>query len=161
MSRSFNNYYWFFLHYLAANYPNDPSDLDRDESMKIAAFLTGPKSGTCARCRADVIEYIRANPLEQHNASRTAFFKYFVDLHNSVNIRLNKPVMELDTAWQLYGEPHWRETLGQFGFDILRLFRDRKIETFPECMHNVRLHLAGKKLNNIQTVSNVDSQSSV
>ncbi len=93
---------WISLHISAVNYPEQASNLVR-ERMK-NRILALPLEIGCTDCRThctNIIQKIAPN-LDTICSTRDNLFKFYVDLHNMVNVRLNKPVMSLETAWKMY-----------------------------------------------------------
>lgn len=96
--------FWFAMHSMAVSYPERPSPMCRENAKKFMTSL--PYMLPCEGC----FEHARAY-IEKHEAdmdlicsSRVRFFKFFVDMHNMVNERYNKPRMTVEDAWRLYGE---------------------------------------------------------
>ena len=61
----------------------------------------------CEKCRNHIKKFLKDNPIELYlNVSRgdrdIGMFKWIWSLHNSVNIRLGKPIMDFDTAFNLF-----------------------------------------------------------
>jgi hypothetical protein len=61
----------------------------------------------CAKCRKHMQNYIKDNPFELSmnitvGNEDISCFKYLVGLKNSVNMKLGKPIMSLETALNLY-----------------------------------------------------------
>lgn len=93
---------WLSLHISASQYPENASNLVK-ERMK-NRILALPLELPCTDCRthcANIIQKI-APDLDTICSTRDNLFKFYVDLHNMVNSRLNKPVMSLETAWKMY-----------------------------------------------------------
>lgn len=94
--------YWFMYHLGSAHYPINPSPITQ-ERMK--GFILGlPVMVTCEKCSDHATAYIESNysRLDEIVSSRENLFKFFVDMHNMVNKRYNKPVMSYDEAYKLY-----------------------------------------------------------
>jgi hypothetical protein len=93
---------WFTLHNGAARYPDNPSPIIK-ERMK--NFILGiPAMVPCKKCREDSTSYIERNKkdLDKIVSDKSHLFKFFVDFHNDVNKKLNKPIMSLKDAKKLY-----------------------------------------------------------
>ena len=94
--------YWFTLHNSAIHYPIKASPFFI-ERMK--GFILGiPVMVPCEQCRDHATAYIESvyQNLEQIVSGRDSLFKFFVDFHNYVNKRLNKPEMSYQDAYNLY-----------------------------------------------------------
>ena len=57
----------------------------------------------CLVCKEHLFNFISSSDLNKATDSRESLFKFIVDLHNYVNLRLGKPQMTLDDAKNLYG----------------------------------------------------------
>jgi hypothetical protein len=58
------------------------------------------KTHPCEICRTHMAEYLSKNPI----TNSTNVFEYMINFHNAVNIRLNKPIMSIQDALDLYGK---------------------------------------------------------
>ncbi len=94
--------FWFTLHVSAAHYPEQASTLVRDR-MK-ARILAIPFELPCVDCRTHASNYIlsHVDHLNDICSSRESLFKFYVDFHNKVNERYNKPSMSYEQAKNLY-----------------------------------------------------------
>ena len=94
--------FWFTLHNGALNYPSlaNPLCIERMKNFIIGIPVMIP----CETCKEHATAYIESNKdyLDYICASRDKLFKFFVDFHNYVNIRLKKPEMSYDDAYRLY-----------------------------------------------------------
>jgi len=94
--------FWFTLHNGALNYPSlaNPLCIERMKNFIIGIPVMIP----CETCKEHATSYIETNKdyLDYICASRDKLFKFFVDFHNFVNIRLKKPEMSYDDAYRLY-----------------------------------------------------------
>lgn len=98
----FGRAFWFTLHNGAAHYPENASPIVR-EHMK--GFILGiPIMLPCQDCSEHARAYIELNysNLGDICSGRNKLFKFFVDFHNYVNARYNKPIMSVEDAWKLY-----------------------------------------------------------
>jgi hypothetical protein len=95
-------HFWFTLHNGALNYPSlaNPLCIERMKN-----FILGiPVMIPCETCKEHATGYIEQHKeyLDYTCSGREKLFKFFVDFHNIVNVRLNKPEMSLDDAYRLY-----------------------------------------------------------
>jgi Erv1 / Alr family len=65
----------------------------------------------CPECRKHLSAYLDSHPFDAYWSLRdpatqedTGMFRYSVDFHNAVNVRLKKPIMDWETARALYYE---------------------------------------------------------
>lgn len=61
----------------------------------------------CKRCRNHLKKFIKENPFDiyyhvSNNGKNVGAFKYIWACHNSVNQRIGKPLMDFDTAYNLF-----------------------------------------------------------
>uniref|UniRef100_A0A6C0E0J0 thiol oxidase n=1 Tax=viral metagenome TaxID=1070528 RepID=A0A6C0E0J0_9ZZZZ len=94
--------FWFTLHNGALNYPSlaNPLYIERMKN-----FILGiPVMIPCHTCKDHAISFIEyhKDQLDYICASRDKLFKFFVDFHNQVNVRYNKPEMSYNDAYKLY-----------------------------------------------------------
>jgi len=96
--------FWFTLHNGAIRYPMRASPIIK-ERMK--GFVLGfPFMIPCLECKEHAVAYIEGNfdKLDDVCSGRMKLFNFFVDLHNDVNKRYNKPIMGYEEAYDLYKE---------------------------------------------------------
>lgn len=94
--------FWFSLHNGAARYPLKASPITK-ERMK--GFILGlPVMIPCLECKEHTMAYVEGNfdRLDDVCSGRVKLFNFFVDLHNKVNERYNKPIMGYEEAYALY-----------------------------------------------------------
>ena len=87
-------YVWFMLHNGAASYPETPS---RVTQTRMKWFLRGlPVMIPCTTCRDHVTAMVESSNLDNVTSSRVNLAKFFIDMHNFVNQRLNKTTLSYD-----------------------------------------------------------------
>jgi hypothetical protein len=94
--------FWFTLHNGASKYPVSASPITI-ERMK--SFIFGiPVMLPCEKCQYHATNHImmNKNKLNQICSGRDSLFTFFVDFHNIVNKRYNKPLMSVEQAYQIY-----------------------------------------------------------
>jgi len=70
-------------------------------------FILGiPVMLPCIKCREHATAFIESHKdqLEYICRGKDSLFKFFVDFHNQVNVRNNKPVMTYEDAYKLYDQ---------------------------------------------------------
>lgn len=94
--------YWFTLHNSAKHYPEKPSPIVR-ERIK-GRILAIPYEIPCPSCKSHALAFIEKHKdrLEDIVSSRQNLFNFYVDFHNQVNARHNKPIISYQEAWNLY-----------------------------------------------------------
>jgi hypothetical protein len=94
--------FWFSLHNGAAKYPVNASTICAE---KMKGFMLGmPYILPCASCADHARLYLEKHfdDLDYITSGREPLFAFFVDFHNYVNKRLNKPEMSVEDAKKLY-----------------------------------------------------------
>jgi len=77
--------FWFVIHTLTFNYPENPSYLEKRnhyDFFRILQYML-----PCETCRKHYTAYFQENPIEIHLESRLSFIQWAINLHNSVNRR--------------------------------------------------------------------------
>lgn len=83
-------FYWHTIHIVALGYPKNPTYTDKKcakEFYESFAFLL-----PCDVCKKHYREHLSANPLTPFLDSRKDLLKWTIDIHNSVNKALGKPI---------------------------------------------------------------------
>ena len=93
---------WFSLHNGAAHYPDNPSPIARMQMKNVILGL--PVLIPCKNCQNHATSHIEKHydQLDDICSSKDKLFKFFVDFHNYVNKRYNKPIMSYEDAYKLY-----------------------------------------------------------
>ena len=93
---------WFTLHNSASKYPINPSSLVRERMKNVIIGI--PILLPCEVCKEHATTYIEKyfEQLDEICSSRDNLFKFFVDFHNKVNERHDKPLMTYEAAYALY-----------------------------------------------------------
>lgn len=115
----FGPHYWFTLHNSAANYPEYPTDKDKDDFRGL--FNTVVRNVPCNdSCRIHARDYVRMHSLEPALENRDRLFDYLCHFHNYVNKlngkqlhacesmlsnRIEKPKAEVEKEQGLFTEP--------------------------------------------------------
>lgn len=94
--------YWYTLHTCAAFYPLSASPIVA-ERMK-NRILAIPYEIPCSNCRVHAINHIEKHrsSLDKIVSGRHELGAFYVDFHNQVNLRYNKPVWSYEKAYELY-----------------------------------------------------------
>jgi hypothetical protein len=94
--------FWFSLHVSSANYPIKASNLTRELMKNRIKAL--PIEIPCSACRPHAHAYVesRKEELDDICSGRDSLFRFYVDFHNAVNKRYNKPIMSYDEARKMW-----------------------------------------------------------
>lgn len=97
---------WFTLHNAASHYPEEASPIYAEKMKNI--ILSIPLLIPCKTCKLHATAYIEdiKDYLPDICASRKNLFNFFVDFHNFVNKRLDKPIVSYDEAKILFPSIH-------------------------------------------------------
>lgn len=93
--------FWFSLHNGSTTYPINPTTFIQTGMKNLIINL--PLLIPCIICKEHFYSFLRKANLDQATNSRENLFKFFVDIHNNVNNRYNRPVMSLENAKIMYG----------------------------------------------------------
>ena len=93
--------FWFTLHTGSVHLPQNLSPIAMN---RLRGFINGiPEMVPCIECSEHARAFIEANKIRVDNMTRgDEVFRFYVDFHNFVNQRLNKPVMSYEDAYKLY-----------------------------------------------------------
>lgn len=94
--------YWYTLHVSAAHYPMNPSPIVR-ERMK-GRILAIPYEIPCQKCRVHAVAFVEKNRenLDKVVSSRHDLGRFYMDFHNQVNKRYNKPEWTYEQVLKKY-----------------------------------------------------------
>ena len=95
------NQLWTCIHYIALNYPDNPSDEDKINYKNF--FMSLKDILPCNICKEHYEDILLILPLTNDSLNNsTTLFKWTVDLHNKVNILNDKPFFSYEDAKSLY-----------------------------------------------------------
>lgn len=82
------NHAWFFLHCSSFNYPQFPTEEDKNNYHTFLKTLQHVLP--CKLCRQHLKEYMEQNSIEPFLNKRNNYIKFIIRLHNHVNEKFNK-----------------------------------------------------------------------
>lgn len=91
---------WKSIHYIAAFYPEKPSNAQISQYKKFYTELHHVIP--CHTCAQNYKVHLQQLPIEPYLKSRDLLFSWTVDLHNIVNRALNKREWSLEEARKVY-----------------------------------------------------------
>jgi len=93
--------FWFSFHTGAAHLPENLSPIS---ASRIRAFINGiPELVPCTDCSEHSRAFIEENKARINNFRRgDDVFRFYVDFHNYVNLRLGKPLVSYEKAYEMY-----------------------------------------------------------
>lgn len=129
------NTYWYYLHWLCYNYPKNPTKDDKQQIIDLVTKMrtTGIK---CEKCRSHFDAWLKKKDIKPFLDSQEKLFDYFFTLHNDVNERNKKKIFTLDEAIALFRDKDWDTHLKQYKVDIISLFKEKKLGTFPDLFYS-------------------------
>ena len=90
--------FWTTMHIVTLGYSPNPS---KEEQAAVIQFFRSLEFVIpCPICRSHYSKFLKDDPVENHVNSRDALIKWLFDVHNNVNMQLNKPVL----TWEQYIE---------------------------------------------------------
>jgi hypothetical protein len=96
---------WRFLHAVTLAYPVHPEESHKSAARALFGSLTTLLP--CENCRVNLVTELEALPLtEVVLRTKGALVEWFLELHNSVNVRLGKPRIPLDGLLAYLVAPH-------------------------------------------------------
>jgi hypothetical protein len=93
-------YMWTSIHTIALGYPDNPSEQDKTNYKEFYTNLW--KVIPCQRCSDNYQKHLLELPIDEFLSTNDDLFKWTVDLHNIVNKYLNKPVISLQQAQDIF-----------------------------------------------------------
>ena len=120
-------YQWTAIHFSALGYPWNPAPSVKN-SFKTYFMDVLPSILPCESCRNHLRQTLSNRPITDRDLQNSdTLFKWTVDLHNSVNERLNKPVISLTEAKAIYSNvENLRNTIDNTPLNI-----DKQTTTTP------------------------------
>jgi hypothetical protein len=85
---------WYFIHFVALNYPVNPTEQDKKNYMQFLESLQ--HTLPCEGCSYNFGMEMQSHPPNLN--SRKEFFNWTVDMHNAVNKRNKKKELSYDDA---------------------------------------------------------------
>ncbi len=85
--------WWSVIHNMAAQYPSKPTEIDRRKMRNFLNYLIS--NFVCIDCVNHAAAYIKNNRIDF--SSRNSLSEYFCRMHNDVNQKLGKPIVDCDS----------------------------------------------------------------
>jgi len=93
-------HFWFVLHLVSFHYPDPPNTFDK-ESYK-AFYHSIKEILPCAKCRKHYKTYLSQYPIEPNLDKRIDLIRWVIQIHNFVNVKLNKPALRDIDVFAIY-----------------------------------------------------------
>lgn len=92
--------FWFLLHTITLNYPNQPTEIDiADYSQFVRLFQ---KMLPCETCQQHFGEFIKQYPIEKYLQKKEDFILWMNTAHNNVNKSNGKEEMSVNDMIEIY-----------------------------------------------------------
>lgn len=93
-------HFWFTIHTIAITYPSHPNDTVKkkyyDFIQNLPLFIPDPKMGN------ELSSYLDKFPVTPYLDSRMSFMKWVHFLHNKINMKLGKELLDFDESIRRY-----------------------------------------------------------
>lgn len=94
---------WNIIHTISFEYPNNPTTEDKQKHVDFILNLQFILP--CKECRNHLSEILRNMKFNiSHMKNKYTFSKFCVDLHNTVNKRLGKPIIPYQNVYMYYNK---------------------------------------------------------
>jgi len=91
---------WLFLHTITFNYPDDPTNQDKNNYYSFFSNLKHVLP--CEKCKKHYAENFNKYDLEQNLNSKDDLVEWLIDIHNEVNKSNNKKIWSYDEVYNEY-----------------------------------------------------------
>lgn len=109
---------WKFLHIITFAYPDQPTLQQQKAAMDLFSSLQFMLP--CPACQGHYQEFFKQNPIPVTNA--VDLQKWLVNLHNSVNQRLQKPLVTWEQAKSMYTKPSFLQPKKSSSISLSMIF---------------------------------------
>ena len=90
----------------------------------------------CRMCRAHFNTYIQKHNYKQFIKSKSLLREYFINLHNSVNLKKKKKIVTIQKVIRFYQNPDIKsKVIDKTGLDVCKYFDQFKIKEFVKLMN--------------------------
>ena len=121
---------WYTLHIISLYYPTNPTEFQKRAYHDF--FINLKEVLPCSKCKDHYTKYVSEYPITPHLDSKKNVIKWLIDVHNFVNLSLNKPTFTYTEVLKLYKnlkpthpfipcqQNSESSSLNQFQFDTLQ-----------------------------------------
>ena len=92
--------FWFMLHTISFSYPTNPTYHDQRHFYDF--FQNLYHVIPCPECQQHYLKFLQTNPISPSLDSNKNLSKWVVDLHNSINTELSKPLQSYEDVATRY-----------------------------------------------------------
>jgi hypothetical protein len=97
---------WLFLHSITMTYPEHAGELEKQFYKNFFKNLGNVLP--CPKCKIHYNDNLKDFPIEPHLNSRRQLVEWLINMHNKVNILLDKPTHGYDEVMQLYYKKYYK-----------------------------------------------------
>ena len=148
-SRKSWNLYWNSLHWLSFNYPEIPNENDKKQIANLTEKMID-NGLACPRCKMHFKLWNKKHPVIESYNSKENLIKWYIDLHNDVNMRNNKGIFTIEQIKDIYKDFDYNELINRYKIDIILLFKKRELVKFPDIINNTTKKILWKENNIFQ-----------
>lgn len=113
---------WIFLHTITLNYPNFPTNEEKEQHKKF--FESLQHTIPCLECAKHYGNNVKKYPLTPNILkNRNNLVRWLINMHNQVNISTNKPTLTVDKVIRIYYDLYRPKTV----FDYVIIHIDQLI----------------------------------
>lgn len=109
---------WFFLDTIILSYPNEPTDVQKKDFAEFF-YLVG-RVLPCAKCRLNYNDHLKVYPITDNVLkSRHDLIEWFLKIHNSARISMNKKSITYDEFIEFYSDKYKINTENTMIYNII------------------------------------------
>ena len=102
-------HFWFTIHTIAMEYPENPSERDKSNYRNFFANLD--KIIPCKSCKEHYGQNYLKLPIDNYLENDRQVFTWTVKLHNAVNLMKNSKQLNPNTVWEEYKKIYENEDI--------------------------------------------------
>lgn len=93
-------HFWYTLHITSLAFPDEPTEEQKEVYRQF--YQKFGKILPCKKCAVNYELHLSELPIDAALRNSRSLFNWTVDLHNTVNRSLGKPLWPMDRAWEYY-----------------------------------------------------------
>ena len=140
------HYYWVNIHLLCLNYPDNPSEEDKNQIKTLISLMKTEQGLLCPICRSHFNVWVEKNNYQDAIENKEKLFEYFWRLHNEINANNSKDVINLENAKDIYEFQDWNEYLKKYDCNILPYFKNKNIQQFVINFNSISREIMKKEI---------------
>lgn len=138
-SIKFWHLYWNSLHYLSYNYPDNPSEENKNQIINLVNKMK-MNGIACSYCRGHFNKWCINNNIQKYIDNKNNLISFFINLHNDVNLRNKKKIFSRDEVDKIYLNFDYSYLL-KYKLDVLSLFKNNKLDNLPDIINSQTRHI--------------------